>query len=83
MQTMSAEQQREFIKQQGDKRSRLQKQVADLLKQRQAHIDAELKELAQSGQRDAFDTKIAEMIREQGQRKGIKYADAPTPQPTP
>ena len=52
-----------------------------MLKQRQAHIDAELKKLAQSGQRDGFDTKIAELIREQGQRKGIKYADGSEAQP--
>ncbi|MBU0616592.1 MAG: VWA domain-containing protein [Planctomycetes bacterium] len=76
MQAMSVEQQRDYIKQQSEKRGQLQRQVAELLKQRQAHIDAEMKKLAQSGQRDAFDTKVAELIREQGQRKGIKYADA-------
>jgi Mg-chelatase subunit ChlD len=55
------------------KRSELQKQIADLAKQRETFIATEQKRLAAEGKGDAFDTKVAEILREQAKKKGIEY----------
>ena len=75
MQTMTPDQRKAYVKEQIEKREKLQSRVADLLKQRQAYIDDQTKKLAEAGKGDAFDAKVAEMIRAQAQRKGIRYGE--------
>lgn len=54
-------------------RAELQKQIAELAKQREAFLSAEQKRLAAAGKGDAFDSKVAEILREQAKKKGINY----------
>lgn len=54
-------------------RANLQTQIAELGQKREAYLAAEQKRLAASGRGDAFDTKVAEILREQAKRKGIAY----------
>lgn len=54
-------------------RTKLQEQIADLAKQREAFVATEQKRLAAEGKGDAFDSKVAEILREQAKKKGIKY----------
>jgi len=81
MRELSAEKQREFVNNQAEQRGRLQTRIAELLKQRQAHIDAETRKLAEAGKGNGFDVQVGQIIREQAQRKGIVYADTPGTQP--
>jgi hypothetical protein len=55
------------------KRAALQREIAELARQRQEFIAAEQKRLAEEGRGDAFDEKVAETLREQAKRKGISY----------
>lgn len=55
------------------KRAELQQQIDELGKQREAFLAAEQKRLAATGKGDAFDTKVAEILREQAKKKGITY----------
>jgi Mg-chelatase subunit ChlD len=55
------------------KRATLQREIAELGKQREEHIAAERRRLAAAGKGDAFDEKVAEIVREQAKRKGISY----------
>ncbi|MFQ5806388.1 MAG: VWA domain-containing protein [Phycisphaerae bacterium] len=80
MQSMSAEQRREYVKQKADERRQLQTRINELLKQRQVYIGAEMRRLMQEGQANAFDTKVAQIIREQARRKGIEYGRVSTTQ---
>lgn len=73
MRGMSAAQQEAYLKEKAEARTKLQAKINDLLKQRQAYIDAETKKLAQQGKGDAFDTNVAKMLREQAKRKNIEY----------
>lgn len=72
MQSMSVDQRREYVRKQAEKRQQLQAKINELLRQRQAHIDAEMRKLVQAGKGSAFDTKVAEILREQARRKGIE-----------
>lgn len=54
-------------------RDRLQKEIQELAKKRDAYIQAENKRLAEAGKGDGFDEKVAETIHQQAERKGISY----------
>ena len=54
-------------------RQALQEKVNALVKEREEYLRRERERLAQSGTKDAFDEKVAEMIRQQAARKGIQY----------
>jgi Mg-chelatase subunit ChlD len=75
MQGMTAAQQRDFLQQKADERQQLQARVSELLKKRQAFIDAELQKQLQAGKGNAFDLQVARLLRDQARRKGIAYAD--------
>jgi hypothetical protein len=62
-----------YVEKKQTERSELQAQLAQLLKQREEFIAAERKRLSTTGKGDAFDEKVAETIRAQAARKGIRY----------
>lgn len=80
MQKLTAAEQEQYVKQQAEKRQQVQVKVNALLKQRQAYIDTEFQKLLQAGKGNAFDVQVAQMIRDQAQRKGIHYAGVCPPQ---
>ncbi|HZI49670.1 MAG TPA: hypothetical protein VFD75_17865 [Pyrinomonadaceae bacterium] len=55
-------------------RDRLQKEVQELARKRDAYIRTENARLAEAGKSDGFDEKVAETIHQQAERKGISYA---------
>jgi Mg-chelatase subunit ChlD len=71
------EQQRAYLAQQEEKRVRLQAQVADLVKKRQAFLDAEARKAAAAGKGSAFDVEVARTLQEQAKRKKIALQAAP------
>jgi len=73
LQKLNAEELRTYVEKQQKQRAELQSQVRELNEKRQAYIDAEKKRLAAKGSGDAFDGKVAEMIRAQAAKKGIAY----------
>jgi uncharacterized protein YegL len=58
-----------LIQQNAQKRDELQTQIAELLRQRQSHIDAEKARLAEQGRGDAFDDQVARIVQEQREAK--------------
>jgi Mg-chelatase subunit ChlD len=56
-----------------DERADLQKQIVELSRKREAYIQSENKRLAAEGKGDAFDEKVAETLRAQAAKKGIRY----------
>ena len=81
MQKMSLEERKAFVTEQFTKRKDLQIKVDELATQRDSHIKAELTKLAEQGNRDSFDAKVAEIIQAQARRKGIKYDISPAAAP--
>jgi Mg-chelatase subunit ChlD len=73
LQKLNAEELKSYVDKQQKQRAELQSQVRDLNQKRQAYIDAEKQRLAAKGSSDAFDSKVAEMIRAQAAKKGIDY----------
>ena len=73
MQTLSPDARKAYLKTKRVERDKVQARISDLSKKRQAFIDAENKKRASAGKGEAFDLKVAEAIREQAKRKGIKY----------
>ncbi|MCL4809915.1 MAG: VWA domain-containing protein [Thermoanaerobaculia bacterium] len=71
------EQQMAYLSQQEEKRTKLQAQVAGLVKERQAFLDAEAKKAAAAGTGSAFDVEVAGMLREQAKRKKIAFGTTP------
>jgi len=59
------------------KRQALQKEADALVKNREEYLRKERERLAREGSKDAFDEKVAAMIRQQATRKGIAYPTAP------
>jgi len=55
-------------------RTELQNQVEALAKERAAYLQAENKRLAAAGKGDSFDEKVAEILRTEAAKKGIKYS---------
>ncbi len=62
-----------YIRKKAKRRKAIQARIDDALKKRDAYIKAEL---AKGGERDAFDDKVGEMIREQARRKGIIHEES-------
>jgi hypothetical protein len=81
MQGLTADQKRAYLAKKRAERAALQAQIAELVKKRQAHIQAELKKAAATGHKDAFDAKVSETIQAQAARKGLHYEAAGTPAP--
>ncbi len=73
MQSLSPEARKAYIQAKQAERSKVQARISELSKKRQAFIDAENRKRATAGKGEAFDLKVAEAIREQAKRKGIKY----------
>lgn len=73
MKDLSDTELRAQLEQKSAQRAELQAKINDLSKQREAFLAAEQKRLAASGKGDAFDSKVAEIVREQAKRKGIQY----------
>lgn len=73
----TAEQQKSYLAQQETKRKQLQAQVEDLVKKRQAYLDAEAKRAAAAGKGSAFDVEVAGMLKEQAKRKKIAFGTTP------
>jgi Mg-chelatase subunit ChlD len=71
------EQQKAYLAQQEEKRKKLQAEVAGLVKERQAYLDAEAKKAAAAGKGSAFDVEVAGMLKEQARRKNIAFQAAP------
>lgn len=71
------EQQKAYLARQEEKRKKLQAQVAGLVKERQAYLDAEAKKAAAAGKGSAFDVEVAGMLKEQAKRKNIAFQAAP------
>jgi Mg-chelatase subunit ChlD len=72
MRTLDTKQQREYLEQKSKERQQLQAKIQDLSKQRDAYVDAKLKE---SGKKtnDGFDAQVLNTLKEQGQKKGINF----------
>ncbi|MCX5659534.1 MAG: VWA domain-containing protein [Planctomycetota bacterium] len=71
MQKMTDAERKEYIAAHAKKRADLQKEVAELVRKRDAYIDQQRKEGAAAGRKDGFDAKVTQMIQEQADRKGI------------
>jgi hypothetical protein len=70
MRGMNAEEKREFLRAKKESRDRLNKQIAELSRQRDAYIRDKL---AEEGKADSFDDRVLAMIRAQAKSRGIKY----------
>ncbi len=73
LQKLNPEELKSYVDKQQKQRAELQSQVCELNEKRQAYIDTEKKRLAANGSGDAFDSKVAEMLRAQAAKKGIDY----------
>ncbi len=51
--------------------------MTDLVKKRQAYIDAETKKAAAEGKGSGFDAEVARTLKEQAKRKNIAFATTP------
>ncbi len=71
------EQQKAYLAQQEARRKQLQAQVAELVKKRQAYVDAEMKKAAADGKGSAFDVEVAKTLKEQAKRKKIAFGTTP------
>lgn len=71
------EQQKAYLAQQEAKRKQLQAQVAELVKKRQAYVDAEMKKAVAEGKGSAFDVEVARTLKEQAKRKKIAFGTTP------
>lgn len=75
MQKMSEAERREYVATLAKKRTDLQREVAELVKKRDAYIEQQRKESAAGAKKDGFDQKVMEMIQTQAQRKGISTTE--------
>lgn len=66
----NADEREEYINDKTQKRKEVQAKIDNLLKKREDYIKAEL---AEKGKADAFDQNVADIIRRQGEKKGIIY----------
>ena len=67
------EQQKAYLAQQEEKRAKLQAQVSDLVKKRQAYVDAEMRKAAAEGKGSGFDLQVARTLKAQAKRKSIAF----------
>jgi Mg-chelatase subunit ChlD len=75
MQAMAPEEQSMLIAETAKKRDNLQRQLKDLGAQRARYLDDKVKEAG--GAKASLDHKIYDAVREQAEKKGIKYEDGP------
>ena len=68
------EEQKAYLARQEEKRKKLQAQVSDLVKKRQAYVDAETRKSAAGGKGSAFDLEVARTLTAQAKRKSIAFA---------
>ncbi len=73
LQKLSREELNARIEKAGKDRAALQKEIAEVAKERDAYIQTETKRLAAAGKGDGFDEKVAQTIRQQAEKKGINY----------
>ncbi len=73
LQELKADELRTRLEATAAKRAELQATISELSQQRAAYLAAEQKKQAAAGKGDAFDTKVAEILREQAKKKGITY----------
>ncbi len=70
MRSMSLEQKEAFLKARSAEREKIQARIAELLKQRNAYIQEEMRKRAGGG---GFDEQIRAIVVEQAKAKGIRY----------
>lgn len=75
MQAMSPEQQQTLVTETANKRDQLQRQIKALASQREAFVDEQVKEV--DGIEASLDYQIYSTIREQAQKKGLRYEGGP------
>jgi Mg-chelatase subunit ChlD len=73
LQALDAKELRAQLEEKSAKRTELQAKINELSEKRATFIAAEQKRLAAEGKGDAFDTKVAEILRAQAKKKGIAY----------
>ncbi|MHC4955190.1 MAG: vWA domain-containing protein [Planctomycetota bacterium] len=73
MRKMTAEERAAHVKKVGDERKKLQEKIQQLLKQRSEYIKIEQKKQSKDKKGDAFDAKVAEMLKKQAASKGLAY----------
>ena len=73
MQKLNREELTERITQARADRIALQKEIEDVSKDRAAYITEETKRLAAAGKGDSFDETVAQAIRKEAEKKGIRY----------
>lgn len=71
------EEQKAYLARQEAKRTKLQAEVAELVKKRQAYVDAEMRKAAAEGKGSAFDVEVARTLKEQAKRKNISFFETP------
>lgn len=73
MQAMSDTERAAYVENNYQERQLMSAKLEKLLEQRRAYLSAEQSRLAAENEGDAFDAKVAEMVREQAANKGIAY----------
>jgi Mg-chelatase subunit ChlD len=73
----STEEQKAYLAKQEARRNELQAQVSDLVKKRQAYVEAEMKKAAAEGKGSGFDLEVAQTLKAQAKRKNIAFTTAP------
>jgi Mg-chelatase subunit ChlD len=70
MQKLTLDEQKDYLAKQSAQRAVAQAQIAELSQKRQEFIDAENKRLAETaGNKDSFDAKIAQIVKDEANRK--------------
>ncbi|HEX5050989.1 MAG TPA: VWA domain-containing protein [Planctomycetota bacterium] len=80
LRAMSLDQLREHVTAQQKKRAELKAKVEELGKQRDAHVQAEMKKLGDAGAR-LFEHAVLESVRQQAEAKGFQRQVEPAPAP--
>ena len=62
-----------FVAKQRETRQQLQRRIDALVAQRDAHLERESERLAAAGERDGFDERVLDAVREQAAAAGIAY----------
>jgi hypothetical protein len=73
MKSMTREQRTAFVTEQFAKRKELQIKVDELASERAAHVKVVMTKLAEAGNADSFDLRVAQIIQDQARRRGIQY----------
>mgnify|MGYP001357018186 CR=1 FL=1 len=62
-----------YVAKQQEERETIQKRIAELVRERDAYVQAERKKLAAAGKADSFDEQVAKTLRKQAGVKGIGF----------